>query len=111
MGTADFFAAIVFVGFLAALRAAGLVPAAFFFGARRALLAATLPANFLLVDFFAAVRRLAGAAARFLAADFFAASLRPVRFAGTRPARFADFLLPGAFLVAIRRPPKVKKRS
>ena len=89
---AVFFAAIVFAGFLAALRAAGFLPAAFFFaGAGRAfadrfdftaIFAALLPD-----DVFAAVRR---RAVDFLAVLFFVACLR-ADFAALRAGRRTDF--------------------
>ncbi|MCC7080675.1 MAG: hypothetical protein IT530_08395 [Burkholderiales bacterium] len=91
-GGTVFFAAIVFAGFLAALRAAGLVPAAFFFGN---------PVGFTPRSRFATLARLATvcllADAPFLApvrlpaaARFFAAAMRSGRLP-TAPLRAADF--------------------
>jgi hypothetical protein len=94
-GGAVFFAAIVFAGFLAALRAAGLVPAAFFFAA---------PARFAvaLVRFAAERAVFSGArlraAARFFAAGCLAAGRRPFA-AALRTGR----LLLAALLLAFAR--------
>ncbi|MGH8664631.1 MAG: hypothetical protein ACREUX_10220 [Burkholderiales bacterium] len=83
-GGAVFFAAIVFAGFLAALRAAGFVPAAFFFAA---------PDGFATLTCFAA-ERVFFAAVRFLATARFFATGR--FFAAGR------FFATGRFLAAVR---------
>ena len=92
MGAAGFFAAIVFVGFLAALRAAGRRPAAFFFGAGLA------------------VKRAADFAARLTArfATLFAATLR-ARFAG--PRRMDLFALDFAAVLARLRATVLRARD
>ena len=108
MGAAGFFAAIVFVGFLAALRAAGRWPAAFFFAEGLA----TFRATRLRATFFATVLRASFATRRradFLVTDL--AGLARLRAIGFRPrdlladrfgaARFADFFPPDLFFAAI----------
>ncbi len=113
LGT-DFFAAIVFAGFLAALRAAGLVPAAFFFAGAAAFVvrdrlafaadrAVLLRAGAALREVLLARRdTLAFALSVLLATRFTArfaalragrfAALRAGRFTALRVGRFADFL-------------------
>ena len=109
VGATGFFAAIVFVGFLAALRAAGRWPAAFFFAAGlvtffamllRAVLATRRWADFLTLDFAALARlRAMGLRARVLLAERFAeVRLVAVRFAAVR---LADLFAADLFFAAI----------
>jgi hypothetical protein len=120
-GGAVFFAAIVFAGFLAALRAAGLVPAAFFFAgaflpltlravaffavARLAIVRARPPADrflalILRAVVFLAVARLAIVRARPPADLFFAAALRAVAFFAVARLAIARVRPPAALFFA-----------
>jgi hypothetical protein len=112
VGVAVFFAAIVFAGFLAALRAAGFAPAAFFlpgfatttfFAAGRALFA-TLRLIFFFAGFFLAAADLPRAAI-FFATTLRVLALRAMRFTALRTGLFTAFLAADFFFAAIRSPP------
>jgi hypothetical protein len=102
-----FFAAVVFAGFLAALRAAGLLPAALFFGASCADFLSVRPALFLaavcFADLFGVERKGAlRGAARFRALALRATDFLAMRFADAPAIRFAALLDADLFFIAIR---------
>ena len=115
MGETGFFAAIVFVGFLAALRAAGFAPAAFFFAASFVELFAARWAEPFAAALFAVFRFTDRALvltdfARFLALALRARASLAERATAVCADRFAAFFDADFFLAAIPAPPIVKRR-